>query len=405
MTSLSYRVLSKTPGKEDITHFRRGGRYLERSNVNAQHTRKGWSLNGGSSTPHVVLCVRAGDGNGKLERHRQRRRTRAADARRGIDHLRRPGPGDRADPDCATALTVDVGARTAPAANVTLTVLATGDLDVRQQHHPGQHPGVDGERRRIRGGSVERDDGTVGRYLDGPWRPLGNADLLAAEQLDVRGWYLHDHAELHAHSSLVLSHGQDTLERPHSCCGAPAWRNNAVPQPQQQMSADSRVPSRVAIPLLVAAALFALANSAPAQTRTATLNVTINGFARLTLSSSGVSFPDSNPDLVPQVPGTPGPLAITVKARTTANANLRLSVLASDDLRSGVRTILASNITWTASGAGFVAGTLNRTTAQSVGSWIGSGVRSGSQSLLFRNLWTHPTGTYTLTMTYTLSSP
>ena len=133
--------------------------------------------------------------------------------------------------------------------------------------------------------------------------------------------------------------------------------------------------------------------------------MTINGFARLTLSSSGVSFPDSSPDLVPQVPGTPGPLAITVKARTTATANLRLSVLASDDLRSGVRTIPASNITWTASGAGFVAGTLNRTTAQSVGSWIGSGVRSGSQSLLFRNLWTHPTGTYTLTMTYTLSSP
>ena len=146
---------------------------------------------------------------------------------------------------------------------------------------------------------------------------LGIADLLAAEQLELRGRYLHDHAELHAHSSLVLSHGQDTLERPHSCCGAPAWRNNAVSQLQQQMSADFQVPSRVAIPLLVAAALFALANSAPAQTRTATLNVTINGFARLTLSSSGVSFPDSSPDLVPQVPGTPGPLAITVKARTT----------------------------------------------------------------------------------------
>jgi hypothetical protein len=171
------------------------------------------------------------------------------------------------------------------------------------------------------------------------------------------------------------------------------------------MSADTRGPSRVAIPLLVVAALLALATSALAQTRTATLNVTVNGFARLTLSSSGVSFPDSNPDLVPQVPGSTGPLTITVKARTTANASLRLSVLASDDLRSGVRTLPASNITWTATGAGFVAGTLNRTTAQTVGSWIGSGARSGAQSLFFRNLWTHPTGTYTLTMTYTLSSP
>ena len=104
----------------------------------------------------------------------------------------------------------------------------------------------------------------------------------------------------------------------------------------------------------------------------------------MSLSSTGVTFADSNPDLVPQVPGTPGPLTITVKARTTLNATLRLSVLASDDLRSGVRTIPASNITWTATGAGFVAGTLNRTTPQTVGSWVNSGVRTGTQSLLLQ---------------------
>ena len=135
------------------------------------------------------------------------------------------------------------------------------------------------------------------------------------------------------------------------------------------------------------------------------MNVSINGLARLTLSSNGVSFPDSNPDVVPQVPGTPGPLVLTVKARTTLNATVRLSVLASDDLRSGVRTLPASTITWTATGAGFVPGTLNRTTPQTVGTWIGSGVRTGNQSLRFANAWTYSTGTYTLTMTYTLSSP
>ena len=118
-----------------------------------------------------------------------------------------------------------------------------------------------------------------------------------------------------------------------------------------------------------------------------------------------MSFPDSNPDSVPQVPGTPGPLVLTVKARTTLNATVRLSVLASDDLRAGVRTLPASTITWTATGAGFVPGTLNRTTPQTVGTWIGSGARTGNQSLLFANAWTHSTGTYTLTMTYTLSSP
>ena len=91
--------------------------------------------------------------------------------------------------------------------------------------------------------------------------------------------------------------------------------------------------------VLLALALASPARNAFAQSRTATLNVSINGLARLTLSSTGVSFPDSNPDAVPQVPGTPGPLVLTVKARTTLNATVRLSVLASDDLRSGVRTL------------------------------------------------------------------
>jgi hypothetical protein len=159
--------------------------------------------------------------------------------------------------------------------------------------------------------------------------------------------------------------------------------------------------------VIVAAALATTlpARDASAQSRDVTLNVSINGLARLSLSSTGVSFPDSNPDLVPQVAGTPGPLVITVKARAVLNATIGLSVLASDDLRSGVRTLPASNITWTAAGAGFVPGTLNRTAPQPVGTWVGSGARTGSQSLLFKNVWTHPTGTYTLTMTYTLSSP
>jgi hypothetical protein len=157
--------------------------------------------------------------------------------------------------------------------------------------------------------------------------------------------------------------------------------------------------------VLLAVAVATPDRSAFAQSRTATLNVSINGLARLSLSNNGVSFPDSNPDVVPQVPGTPGPLVLTVKARTTLNATVRLSVLASDDLRSGVRTLSASTITWTATGAGFVPGTLNRTTPQTVGTWIGSGVRTGNQSLLFANAWTYSTGTYTLTMTYTLSSP
>ena len=40
-----------------------------------------------------------------------------------------------------------------------------------------------------------------------------------------------------------------------------------------------------------------------------------------------------------------------------------------------------------------------------VATWTGSGLHNGSQQYFFRNLWTHPTGTYTTTLVYTLSAP
>jgi hypothetical protein len=138
-------------------------------------------------------------------------------------------------------------------------------------------------------------------------------------------------------------------------------------------------------------------------TDTATLNATFSGLARLTFSSSNVSFPDADPDSVPNIPAVQGPIAITAKARTTPNGTVTLTVQASDDLRSGVNTIPASNITWTSTGAGFTNGTLSAAAPQLVASWTASGVRTGTQTFFFRNLWSYPTGIYTLTMTYTLT--
>ena len=78
--------------------------------------------------------------------------------------------------------------------------------------------------------------------------------------------------------------------------------------------------------------------------------------------------------------------------------------MAADQLRSGLNTIPASNITWTVSGSGFSSGTLSAASAQTVAGWTGSGVRTGTQSFFFKNLWSYATGTYTLTMTFTLSA-
>jgi hypothetical protein len=137
---------------------------------------------------------------------------------------------------------------------------------------------------------------------------------------------------------------------------------------------------------------------------TATLNATFSGLARMTFSASSVTFPDADPDLVPYVPASQGPITITAKARTSPNGTVTLTVRAADELRSGLDTIPASNITWTASGPGFTNGTLSTAASQLVASWTDSGVRSGTQTFSLRNLWTYPTGIYTLTMTFTLTA-
>ncbi len=160
----------------------------------------------------------------------------------------------------------------------------------------------------------------------------------------------------------------------------------------------------VLLAFLVPLALAAGSTPAACQTASATLNGPVVGLARLTLSSAAVTFPDADPDSIPNVPALQGPITVTAKARTMVNGGVTLTVLATDQLRSGLNTIPASNITWTASGAGFSSGTLNASVAQAVGAWSGSGAHTGTQSFFFKNLWTYATGTYSLTMMFTLTA-
>jgi hypothetical protein len=144
---------------------------------------------------------------------------------------------------------------------------------------------------------------------------------------------------------------------------------------------------------------------AAGQAVSATFSSSMPPLARLSLSANNVSFPDADPDLVPLIPAAGGPVTITAKARATPNELVTLTVLAADDLRSGVNVLPVSLITWTASGPGFVNGTLSRSAAQLVATWPGSGVRAGTQTYRFENRWTHASGVYTVTLTYTLTSP
>jgi hypothetical protein len=139
--------------------------------------------------------------------------------------------------------------------------------------------------------------------------------------------------------------------------------------------------------------------------RTATATVTIAAAAKLSLSSTTLAFPDADPDTTPDIPASGGPIVISAKVRTTIGSTVTLAVQAANDLKSGLDTILATQLRWTATGTGFVAGTMSKTAPQAVGSWTSSGSWTGSQAYTLLNSWTYATGTYSTTLTYTLSAP
>jgi hypothetical protein len=161
---------------------------------------------------------------------------------------------------------------------------------------------------------------------------------------------------------------------------------------------------RVTVLALLIGGVAAPAAAQPSSSST-TMTATVSALAKLTLSSSALTFPDANPDIVPQVMPLQGALSITAKARTSSGSQLVLTVQADDDLRSGLEVIPASAITWTATGTGFNPGMLSKLAPVPLGTWPGSGVWSGTQTLSFGNLWTYSTGTYTCVLVYTLTGP
>jgi len=161
--------------------------------------------------------------------------------------------------------------------------------------------------------------------------------------------------------------------------------------------------------LLIGAAIAGIALMQPLGAATDTANVTVSATvaasAKLTIGATTVTFPDADPETVATINATEGAIAITAKGRTSAAGNVTLTLLAADDLKSGTDVIGISNVTWTASGTGFAAGTMNKTLAQTVGSWTGSGTRTGSASFKLANSWDYATGSYSVTATYTLTAP
>jgi hypothetical protein len=162
----------------------------------------------------------------------------------------------------------------------------------------------------------------------------------------------------------------------------------------------SGVLTTAAVVLLSAAPAFAQASD----NKSIGVTVNVNARAKLTLGSATITFADADPDVTPTF--TSAPITIDVKARATATSNVTVTVQATGDLSAGAGiTIPIANLEWTATGAGFQAGASNKDTAQTVGSWTGSGNRSGDHTYTLPNSWAYAIGVYTVTLNYTLSAP
>jgi hypothetical protein len=158
--------------------------------------------------------------------------------------------------------------------------------------------------------------------------------------------------------------------------------------------------------LVVACITWAIAAGwAATDQKTLTVNATVADKAKLTLGVAAIDFASADPDATPSIAAAENPVTVTVKANTSSSSTVTLTVQADGDLLgSGSDSIAIANVTWTASGAGFAAGTMN-TAPVSAGSWTGSGNRSGTFSYFLANSWAYPKGSYTQTVVYTLTAP
>jgi hypothetical protein len=164
---------------------------------------------------------------------------------------------------------------------------------------------------------------------------------------------------------------------------------------------------KVSLVLAICLGLVLMAEGAFAVTATQnlTVNATVSARATLSIGQSSIHFPDADPDATPSIAATENAVSVTAKVRTGSSSTATLTHLAAGDLVSGSDNIAISNVTWTASGAGYVAGTMNKTTAQTAASWTGSGNRGGSFSYFLTNSWSYATGSYSASSTYTLTAP
>lgn len=126
----------------------------------------------------------------------------------------------------------------------------------------------------------------------------------------------------------------------------------------------------------------------------------------LSISPTSVTFPSADPDITPVV-SAPA-LFATYRIRGAGTQAWRLTVLANGDLIAGPSTVDISNVSWTATPSPpFQGGWLSKTVEQLVAAGTGNVPQPSTGWIVFQlaNSWTYTAGTYTQTLTFTLSVP
>jgi hypothetical protein len=161
----------------------------------------------------------------------------------------------------------------------------------------------------------------------------------------------------------------------------------------------------IALAGALAVLAFPVVVGAATDTQTLTINATVSARAKLVLAPSTINFPDADPDVTPSIAANENSVNVLANVRTSSAGVSTLTCQANGDLDSGSDTIPIGNVTWTAVGPGYVAGTMNTGAAQAVGSWVGSGANVGDLDFFLANSWAYNVGSYTQTVTYTLTAP
>lgn len=133
------------------------------------------------------------------------------------------------------------------------------------------------------------------------------------------------------------------------------------------------------------------------------VQVNVNARAKLQLGAASITFNDADPDVVTTF--TSAPISVDVKARTTSGGAVTLTVQAAGNFTNGSSNIPLNTLQWTATGTGYQGGSSDSTTPQTVGNWTSSGHQSGSHTYTLPNSWSYATGTYNVTLNYTLATP